>query len=190
MWESRTRRQAEEACLALNYSLIHITPGTKKILENSWKSFNDNGNSTIQFTIEFWANHSPASNQPKGQIQYDMFPSNYDPSDLCVKIVYEVHNTRFGWVPVDCENQTAKANTCCNQGVLFEARYKAMLVLKKTNWYTADHICKEKGGTLFDTNDWIMTIMRASFAGSPWKEEKYFLLSMQSLPAWAVAYKE
>ncbi|CAG2234161.1 unnamed protein product [Mytilus edulis] len=128
-------------------------------------------NSTFAFTIEFWANHSPDSNRPKGQIQYDMLPSNYDPSDLCVKIVYEVHNTQFGWVPVDCENQTAKAFTCCNQGVLYEARYKALLVLKKTNWYTADHICKEEGGTLFDTNNSIMTMMKASFAGSPWKEE-------------------
>ncbi|CAC5425755.1 unnamed protein product [Mytilus coruscus] len=168
MWEPRTRREAEEACLALNCSLIHVTPGTREMMENALQSLNDNGNSTLQFTIEFWANHSPDKNRPKGQIQYDMFPS----TALCVKIVYEVHNTRFGWVPVDCENQTAKAGTCCNQGVLYEARYKALLVLLKTNWYTADHICKEKGGTLFDTNNLIMTLIKVSFASSPWEEEK------------------
>ncbi|CAC5369331.1 CNBP [Mytilus coruscus] len=49
-----------------------------------------------------------------------MFPSIYDLSALCVKIVYEVRNTRFGWVPVDCENKIATAGTCCNQGVLYE----------------------------------------------------------------------
>ncbi|CAG2208015.1 unnamed protein product [Mytilus edulis] len=171
MWEPRTRREAEEACLALNYSLIHVTPSNRQKIESPWKSLNNNGNSTWQFTIEFWANHSPDKNRPKGQIQYDMFPSTYDPSDLCVKIVYEVHNTRFGWVPVDCDNQTAKAGTCCNQGLLYKARYKALLVLKKTNWYTADHICKEEGGTLFDSNNLIMNFIKVSFANSPWEKE-------------------
>lgn len=55
-------------------------------------------------------------------MQYDNFPSNYDPSDLCIKIIYEVRHTRFGWVSVDCENQTAKAGTCCNQGLLIEGK--------------------------------------------------------------------
>ncbi|CAC5411886.1 unnamed protein product [Mytilus coruscus] len=171
MWEPRTRREAEEACLALNYSLIHVTPGVREMMEHALQSLNDNDNSTLQFSIEFWANHSPDNNRPEGQIQYDMFPSTHDSSDLCVKIVFEVHNTRFGWVPVDCENKTAKAGTCCNQGLLYEARYKALLVLKKTNWYTADHICKEEGGTLFDTNNWIMNLIKVSFDSSPWEEE-------------------
>ncbi|CAC5369333.1 unnamed protein product [Mytilus coruscus] len=171
MWESRTRREAEEACLALNYSLVHVTPGVRVMMEDAFKSINDNGSSTLQFTIEFWANHSPDKNRPKGQIQYDMFPSTYYSSALCVKIVYEVRNTRFGWVPVDCENQTAKAGTCCNQGVLFEDKYKALLVLKKNNWYTADHFCKQEGGTLFDTNNPGMTVIKLLFAGPPWEEE-------------------
>ncbi|VDI41467.1 Hypothetical predicted protein, partial [Mytilus galloprovincialis] len=103
-------------------------------------------------------------------MQYDNFPSNYDPSDLCIKIVYEVRHNRFGWVSVDCENQTAKAGTCCNQGLLFEARYKALLVLKKTNWYTADHICKEEGGILFNNHNRI-TNLALSFVGTPWIEQ-------------------
>ncbi|CAG2234159.1 unnamed protein product [Mytilus edulis] len=165
MWEACTRREAVDSCLALNYSLIHVTPNIKEMMGGSWQYLNDN------ITIEFWANNSPDSNRPFGQMQYDNFPSNYDPSDLCIKIVYEVRHTRFGWVSVDCENQTAKAGTCCNQGLLFEVRYKALLVLKKTNWYTADHICKEEGGTLFNNHNRIMNL-ELSFAGTPWMEQK------------------
>ncbi|CAC5369337.1 unnamed protein product [Mytilus coruscus] len=120
--------------------LIHITPSVREIMENKWQFIVDIGNSTSQFTIEFWANHSPDKNRPKGQIQYDMFPSNYDPSDLCVKIVYEVLNTRFGWVPVDCENQTAKAYTCCNKGVIYQGNndiLKQLLIVcnLKAKWH-------------------------------------------------------
>ncbi|CAC5425758.1 unnamed protein product [Mytilus coruscus] len=171
MWEPRTRREAEEACLALNYSLIHVTPCIKEMMKNALRYLNDYGNSTLQSSIEFWANHSPDNSRSKGQIQYDKFPSTYDPSALCVKIVYEVRNTRFEWVPVDCENQTAKAGTCCNQGVLFEDHYKALLVLKKNNWYSADHICKQEGGTLFDMSNRIMTLIKVYFDSPPWEKE-------------------
>ncbi|CAC5411874.1 unnamed protein product [Mytilus coruscus] len=174
MWEPRTRREAEEACFALNYNLIHVTPPVRDKMENAWQFLNDNGNSTLQLTIEFWANHSQDNSRSKGQIQYDKFPSTYHPSALCVKIVYEVHNTRFGWVPSDCDDQTAKAGTCCNQGVLYKDHYKALLVLKKNNWYAADHICKQEGGTLFDLSNQIMQFIKVYFDIPPWEEEKYF----------------